>query len=359
MKTLRVDLPGKEYDILIENGLLDRSGEEIRRTCPKARKIFVVTDSTVAPLYAARLRASLEGAGFAVRVQTVPAGEPSKCPANLTLLWEEALAFGLTRSDVVAALGGGVVGDLAGFCAATLLRGVDFVQIPTTLLAQVDSSVGGKVAIDLAHGKNLAGAFWQPRLVLMDPSVLATLPDPTFADGMAEVIKYGCILDAAFFRFLSDHPSRAAIMENIEHVLYTCCDLKRSVVVEDELDTGRRMLLNFGHTLAHAYELMGNYETYTHGQAVAAGMVKALSLGEALSVTPAAISPRLTALLEAFSLPTVIPVSDPNIYSSAIGLDKKSAGSSITLILLEDLGRAVLHPLPTATLLELLKEDTL
>ena len=162
---------------------------------------------------------------------------------------------GLTRTDAVAALGGGVVGDLAGFAAATILRGVDFVQIPTTLLAQVDSSVGGKVAVDLEHGKNLAGAFWQPRLVLMDPEVLDTLPLPVFMEGMAEVVKYGCIKDAAFFDFLAARPSRAELMAEMEHILYTCCAIKRSVVEQDERDTGERMLLNFGHTLGHAYEL--------------------------------------------------------------------------------------------------------
>ena len=170
--------------------------------------------------------------------------------------------FSLTRTDVVIALGGGVVGDLAGFAAATILRGVDFIQIPTTLLAQVDSSVGGKVAVDLDHGKNLAGAFWQPKLVLMDPDTLDTLDDKTFADGMAEVIKYGCIRRRRLFDHLTAHPSRLAITSDIESVLYICCDIKRIVVEEDELDTGHRMLLNFGHTIGHAYELAGHYETW-------------------------------------------------------------------------------------------------
>ncbi|UQT49111.1 3-dehydroquinate synthase [Flavonifractor plautii] len=169
---------------------------------------------------------------------TVPAGESSKCAARLAELWEAMMAAGLTRTDAVAALGGGVVGDLAGFAAATILRGVDFVQIPTTLLAQVDSSVGGKVAVDLEHGKNLAGAFWQPRLVLMDPEVLDTLPLPVFMEGMAEVVKYGCIRDAAFFDFLAARPSRAELMAEMEHILYTCCAIKRSVVEQDERDTG-------------------------------------------------------------------------------------------------------------------------
>ena len=246
MKTLTVDLPGREYDIQIDRGLLDRAGEEIKKVCPRARKLFVVTDSNVGPLYAARLEASLADAGFQVRVHPIPAGEESKNALQLSALWEAMAQFGLTRTDAVAALGGGVVGDLAGFAAATILRGVDFVQLPTTLLAQVDSSVGGKVAVDLNHGKNLAGAFWQPKLVLMDPEVLDTLHDKTFSDGMAEVVKYGCIADRGFFDFLAARPDRQKLMADIEYILYTCCDIKRGVVVEDERDTGVRMILNFG-----------------------------------------------------------------------------------------------------------------
>ena len=272
----------------------------------------------------------------------------------LTELWENMMDFGLTRTDAVAALGGGVVGDLAGFAAATVLRGVDFIQIPTTLLAQVDSSVGGKVAVDLRAGKNLAGAFWQPRLVLMDPEVLETLPDGVFSDGMAEVIKYGCIQDAAFFDFLAQRPSRGEIMAQIEHILYTCCDLKRRVVVEDERDVGARLVLNFGHTLGHAYELAGNYTRWTHGQAVAAGMVRAAALGEKLGLTPAGTGERIAALLEAFALPTAISCTGEE-YAAAVGLDKKGSGGDIQVLLLEEMGKAVPHRMTKAALLEELK----
>ena len=354
MKTLNVNLPGRSYDILMERGLLSRAGELCRAALPKASRLFVVTDSTVGPLYLNRIIPSLENAGFESAICEIPAGEASKCVEQLSRLWECMMDFGLTRTDAVVALGGGVVGDLAGFAAATILRGVDFVQIPTTLLAQVDSSVGGKVAIDLQHGKNLAGAFWQPRLVLMDPAVLGTLDDKTFADGMAEVIKYGCIRDAAFLSWLEQHPSRQEIMADIEHVLYTCCDIKRSVVVEDERDTGTRMVLNFGHTLGHAYELAGHYQTWTHGQAVAAGMVKAAELGVAMGITPAGLPERIGVLLGCFGLPVSIPCTHAD-YAAAIGLDKKGAGDSISVILLEEAGRAVAHPMPKAKLLEELK----
>lgn len=354
MKTLNVNLPGRSYDILMERGLLSRAGELCRAALPKASRLFVVTDSTVGPLYLNRIIPSLENVGFETAVCEIPAGEASKCVEQLSRLWECMMDFGLTRTDAVVALGGGVVGDLAGFAAATILRGVDFVQIPTTLLAQVDSSVGGKVAIDLQHGKNLTGAFWQPRLVLMDPAVLGTLDDKTFADGMAEVIKYGCIRDAAFLSWLEQHPSRQEIMADIEHVLYTCCDIKRSVVVEDERDTGARMVLNFGHTLGHAYELAGHYQTWTHGQAVAAGMVKAAELGVAMGITPTGLPERIGVLLGCFGLPVSIPCTHAD-YAAAIGLDKKGAGDSISVILLEEAGKAVAHPMPKAKLLEELK----
>lgn len=355
MRTLTVNLPGREYDILIERGLLSRAGDLCKAVLPHANRLAVVTDSTVGPLYGERVLTSLQGAGFAAELVTVPAGEKSKSVPMLEKLYDAFMNLGLTRADAVVALGGGVVGDLAGFAAATILRGLDFVQIPTTLLSQVDSSVGGKVAVDLKAGKNLAGAFWQPKLVLMDPAVLGTLDDATFADGMAEVVKCGCIKDLAFYSYLEQRPSRGQLMENIEHVLYTCCDIKRSVVIQDERDIGERMLLNFGHTLGHAYELAGGYETYTHGQAVAAGMVKALELGADLGVTPSGLSDRVAVLLGALGLPVAIPCDEAH-YAAAVGLDKKCAGDEITLVLLTELGRAVLYKIGKDKVLGMLGE---
>lgn len=346
MKTLHIDLGERSYDITIAPGLLDRAGEYIKAVCPKAKKLFVVTDTNVGPLYE-RVLDNLSEAGFHSLMRSVPAGEGSKNADMLSDLWERMMAFGLTRTDAVVALGGGVVGDLAGFAAATILRGVDFIQIPTTLLAQVDSSVGGKVAIDLAHGKNLAGAFWQPKAVLMDPETLKTLPDETFADGMAEVIKYGCIADREFFDFLCAHPTRAQIMENIEHVLYTCCDIKRSVVESDERDTGARMILNFGHTVGHAFERLGNYETWTHGQAVSAGMCVAVQLGFGLGVMDSDEGIQdLMDLLSAFGLPIHIAIDGEgvdawNLVVETIGLDKKGAGDDLTMIFLKRMGQAL------------------
>ena len=355
MKTLTVALPGREYDILIERGLLDRAGEACRAVLPRAKRLAVVTDSNVAPLYLQRVQTALEVAGFAVKSIVVPAGESSKSLEMLGYLYNEILAFGLSRTDAVVALGGGVVGDLAGFAAATVLRGVDYVQIPTTVLSQVDSSVGGKVAIDLPAGKNLAGAFWQPKLVLMDPDCLNTLSDKIFSDGMAEVIKYGCIRDEAFFKFLAQCGGRSGVMEQIEQVLYTCCDIKRQVVLGDERDTGERMILNFGHTVGHAFELAGHYEDWTHGQAVAAGMVWAARLGESLGVTPAGTQEKIRAALEKYDLPTHIPCPWDTMVE-AIGLDKKRAEGGISFVLLDKLGWAEPKKMETNQLLDNLKQ---
>ena len=353
MQTLTVALPGREYDIFIERGLLSRTGEHLRAVLPKGSKVALVSDTNVVPLYARRVTDSLFAAGFDCRLFTVPAGESSKCAARLAELWEGFMAFGLTRADCVAALGGGVVGDLAGFAAATVLRGVAFVQIPTTLLAQVDSSVGGKVAIDLSAGKNLAGAFYQPRLVLMDPDVLDTLPDAVFADGMAEVVKYGVIADEPFLGKLEGSPSRSAVTAEIESVLHTCCRIKRNVVMEDERDTGARMILNFGHTLGHAYELAGRYEACTHGQAVAAGMVRAAEVGVLLGVTPPELPGRIAALVTALGLPAHINCSAAD-YAAAVGVDKKGAGDAITLILPDRPGHVVPYQIKKSELLALL-----
>lgn len=354
MKTLTVNLPGREYDIQIARGLLDSAGEELRRVCPCARRLFVVTDSNVGPLYSRRLEDSLSAAGFQIHFHVIPAGEESKNPLQLSNMWEFMAQFGLTRTDAVVALGGGVVGDLAGFAAATILRGVDFIQIPTTLLAQVDSSVGGKVAVDLNHGKNLAGAFWQPRLVLMDTDVLDTLDLPQFMDGMAEVVKYGCIADREFFDFLALRPSREALMADIEHILYTCCDIKRKVVLEDERDTGARMILNFGHTLGHAYELAGHYVEWTHGEAVAAGMCAAARLGVSLGITPADVPERISDTLASLGQVTAISCTLED-YAAAVALDKKGAGAEINLIVLVTLGRAVPKKMPKDRLMEEIK----
>lgn len=350
MSILTVSLAERSYQIVNRRNALDGVGGLAVKVL-RGRKTVVVTDTTVGPLYADAVLASLQKAGLEPFLITVPAGERSKSPEMLARLWEQMAACGITREDCVAALGGGVVGDLAGFAAATILRGVDLIQIPTTLLAQVDSSVGGKVAVDLQAGKNLAGCFYQPRLVVMDPNVLETLPDRVFQDGMAEVIKYGCIWDAALFERLETMGSRSAVMAEIESVTTACCDIKRQVVEQDELDLGLRMLLNFGHTFGHVYEKAYHYETYTHGEAVAAGMVAAAKLGEAMGYTELGTAKRIAALLEKFGLPTAIEAS-PETYQAAMRLDKKSLGDTLRFVFLDRIGGARTIPLSKETLFQ-------
>lgn len=328
---LTMNLGERSYDIILKNGAL----ENLYQFARLDRRVAVVTDAGVPAEYAQRVADQCRDA----KIITVPQGEASKSMKILESVLRQMLEFNMGRGDLVIAVGGGVVGDLAGFAAATILRGVDFVQIPTTLLAQVDSSVGGKVAVDLKSGKNLAGAFWQPKLVLMDPECLNTLSDRIFNDGMAEVIKYGCIRDAEFFDELLKCGGREGVMGRIEYVLETCCAIKAQVVLADERDTGLRMILNFGHTLGHAYELAYHYETYTHGQAVAAGMCRAAELGVKLGVTPEEIPGRILQAVKLYDLPDAIACSRAD-YETAVGLDKKGAGNAITLILLDKLGEA-------------------
>ena len=349
MGTLRVNLNERSYDIVNEAGILQHCGTHIAPLL-RGKRCFVVSDTNVAPRYGDTVLDSLAAAGLEATLLTIPAGERSKTPEMLAWLWEQMAQGGVTRTDAVIALGGGVVGDLAGFAAATMLRGVDYIQIPTTLLAQVDSSVGGKVAVDLVAGKNLAGAFYQPRLVLMDPETLTTLPDRVFADGMAEVIKYGCIWDEALFAKLERLGSRAAVMREITDITTACCDIKRQVVEQDELDLGIRMILNFGHTLGHVYEKAYHYETYTHGEAVAAGMVAAAKLGQKLGHTPAGTEERIAALLAAFGLPTAIE-AERTVCETVLGLDKKNQGKTIHFIFLERLSKALPVAMDRAALL--------
>lgn len=346
MKTLHVNIPKRDYDIHIEEGILDRAGSMISEIF-RGEKIAVVTDSNVEPLYGKRLEDSLTAQGYTVKTIVIPAGESSKCQAQLFRLYDEMLEFGLTRADLVIALGGGVVGDLTGYAAASLLRGIPFVQIPTTLLAQVDSSVGGKVAIDLPRGKNLVGAFYQPKMVLIDPLCLETLTDRVFSDGMAEVIKYGAIRDLALFEKLENIQNRKELFANIGEIVYTCCDIKRQVVENDELDTGERMILNFGHTFGHAIEKQYNYETYTHGEAVGVGMKMACAYGEKQGITAPGTAERMEKILKQYQLPTQVAMT-PQTMRDAMAVDKKGEGSKINLILLKAIGEVVISKINKA-----------
>ncbi len=350
MKQLSVTLPGdRSYGITFEKGLLPRCGEAIRKVY-SGGQVCVVTDSNVAPLYLETVTDSLKQAGFAVKTVVFPAGEMSKNMETLVSLYDGMLAepSPMTRSGLIVALGGGVVGDLTGFAAATLFRGIPFVQIPTTLLAQVDSSVGGKVAVDLKQGKNLAGAFYQPRAVLIDPGALHTLPERVFRDGLAEVVKYGVLGDEKLFALLEDCPDRQALMAHMEEILYACCDDKRAFVERDERDTGDRMLLNFGHTLGHIYEKLGNYETYMHGEAVSCGMARILEIGEEQGFTRPGTARRVKALLSRFGLPVEPADVSSEALKEVLAYDKKGTGKDITVVFCRKVGESFLHRMPKA-----------
>lgn len=343
MKNLSVTVEHQmiQYPLVIEKGLLARLGEAVRAYLRPACRIGLVTDQHVADLYLETARTQLEEAGFQVFPIVVAPGEESKSLRKLTAIWEGLLAKGFTRSDAILAVGGGVVGDLAGFAAATFLRGLSLIQVPTTLLAQVDSSVGGKVAVDLTEGKNLVGAFYHPKAVLMDPDVLETLSSGHFSAGLAEVIKYGLIQDADFFRQLEQQTSRSAIMAAIEAILARCCELKRDLVALDERDQGQRMLLNFGHTIGHAIEAYYGYQNYTHGQAVAIGMVYISAWAEAKGYSPHGLTERIRQVLLDHDLPVELAQEEdlPQILP-LIRRDKKNLGQSLHVVVVKAVGEA-------------------
>lgn len=341
MHTIHVDLGKHAYDIEIAAGLLPQVGPKVAALLPKARRAAIISDSNVAPLYAAQLQASLEEAGLAVVTVVIAAGEQSKNMQVLADVLEQLAAAGLTRTDVVLTLGGGVVGDLGGFAAASFMRGVAFVQVPTSLLAQIDSSVGGKVAVDLAAGKNLAGAFYQPKAVFIDTSLLATLPIRFLHDGLAEAIKYGCIKDAALFEQIAVYADDAALLADIDSVVATCCAIKARIVEQDEFDTGLRMLLNFGHTLGHAVEQRFGYSCFTHGEGVGIGMYQLTQRTEELGLTQTGSAERIRDVLAKYSLPLEAGVEKSALLDT-MARDKKKNGNSITLIVLNKIGEGVL-----------------
>ena len=342
MRIVHVDLGSKSYDIEIERGLLPHVGGKIKTLLPKAEKIAIITDSHVGPLYVSLLRESLEKEGFASTVLTFPAGEESKNLQTLGYLYDGLAEAGLTRSDAVVALGGGVTGDMGGLAAATFLRGIAFVQIPTSLLATVDSSVGGKVAIDLPSGKNLVGAFYQPKAVFIDPDLLKTLPVRYLHDGLAEVIKYGCIMDKELFMRLEKIQNDAELLAHADEIIETCCNIKARIVEHDEFDTGERMLLNFGHTLGHAVEKTFRFDKYSHGEGVGIGMVLLTRQSEKLGLTESGTADRIAALLQKFQLPAAVDMQQED-FLQAIALDKKKRGSRLTLILLKKIGESFLQ----------------
>ena len=348
MKTIHVPTTGQHYDVHIAPGLLATVGAQARETLPGAQKAAVVTDLNVEGLYLGTVRRSLEQAGFEVHSASLPAGEASKSGETYLALLGWLCNVGLTRTDVIVALGGGVVGDLTGFAAATYLRGVRYIQLPTTLLAMVDSSVGGKTAIDLPGGKNLAGAFYQPSLVLCDTNALDSLPDDIYRDGVAEVIKYGMICDPE--GSLLEQLRGDALWERPEEIIARCLAIKRDIVCEDELDTGKRMLLNFGHTIGHAIEKLSNYEI-SHGLAVAIGMAIDTRAAVSQWFCPPECLSVLEELLAKYNLPNTTEFTPVQLYEAALS-DKKRTGGSITNVTPREHGNCGLNTLPVAELYE-------
>jgi 3-dehydroquinate synthase len=348
MQTIRVELGHASHDAHVGANILDRLGELARGAGLKPGSCAVVTDATVEKLYAARVEDSLRKGGFAPAIISVPPGEASKSLPTLELLYDRMTAIGLDRNSVVFAVGGGVVGDLAGFAAATFLRGVPLVQVPTTVVAQVDSALGGKTAINHRHAKNLIGAFYQPRLIVADVSTLATLPDREFREGLAEVIKYGAIMDAPMIADLErDLDSILARRSDLlEQVVARSLAHKAAVVSADERESGLRKSLNFGHTIGHAIEASAGYGSYFHGEAVAIGMVAAARLSSKYAGFSADQASRLQRLIERAGLPTAMPDGwRSDDFIRALGLDKKRAAGAIEFVLLDRLGHCLTQSL--------------
>jgi len=342
MNTITINT-SKEYNVLVGTGLQKDIGSYVKKLgCPS--KVAIISDSNVWPLYGNTVSRSLQNAGFTVCSYVFPAGEASKNGETYLNILDFLAQEHITRTDLLIALGGGVVGDMAGFAAATYLRGISYVQIPTSLLAMVDSSVGGKTAIDLPSGKNLAGAFYQPSLVLCDIDALNTLPEDIFRDGCAEVIKYGILFDRKLF----DHLYENGLKFHREKVISRCIELKRDVVAGDEFDRGLRQKLNLGHTVGHGIEANSSF-SISHGQAVAAGTAIVSKAAYAIGICDKDSCDQILSILEKFGLPVSTCDSADVLYRYMLS-DKKRAGDTVNLIIPQTIGNCVIKPTPTTQL---------
>jgi len=339
-----VALGERSYSIEIGAGAIARAGDFLKARLQPAR-VVLVTDENVVEPHATRVADSIAAANIDVDILTIEPGEAEKSVASAEGLWQKLLEIGADRRTVVVAVGGGVVGDLAGFVAATFARGLPFVQVPTTLLAQVDSSVGGKVGVNLPGAKNMVGAFWQPHGVLIDIDTLATLGEREYLSGLAEVVKYGVILDAEFFDFLESHAAelRARAAQTLIHTIARSCQLKAQVVAADEREeTGIRAVLNYGHTFCHAFETLTGYGTLLHGEAVSIGMACAARLAQSMGRVDADFVRRQHALLIALGLPVATPRLDPSDVLSVMARDKKTAAGKLRFVLPTRMGHVEL-----------------
>jgi len=333
------------YDIFIDSNALPALKNYLAETY-KGRKAAIITDDTVGPLYDEIVSSVITESGISCSSMYIKHGEESKSMSSLQQVYDWLCSLGMTRADLIIALGGGVVGDLAGFAAATFMRGLPFINIPTSLLAQVDSSIGGKVAVNLPTGKNLVGAFYPPKAVFICTNSLKTLEPRYLHDGLAEVIKYGCIRDSSIISTLNHTTCRDDLLLNIREIILKCLYIKKELVEKDEMDKGDRMLLNFGHTIGHGIEKYYGYSRYTHGEAVGLGMVWITEKSEELGLTKPGTAKEISRLLDAFSLPSKIDKTIRNSIIDTISHDKKAAGNRMRLVLLKEIGEGFIKEIP-------------
>ncbi|MGT2783875.1 3-dehydroquinate synthase [Streptococcus merionis] len=350
-----VNLPHHPYDIVIEKGSIAKAGQWAANLW-KPQKVVIITDNRVKGLYAQKVQASFEESGFEVAVFDFPEGEAQKNLVTVHQVYEFLVKAGMTRSDGIVALGGGVVGDLAGFVASTYMRGIHFLQIATSLTAQVDSSIGGKTGVNTPFAKNMVGTFAQPDGVLIDPEVLSTLGRRELIEGMGEVIKYGLIADKQLWHLLESMSGVEDILPNAEQIIYHSCQVKRQHVVEDELDNGIRLYLNFGHTIGHAIEQTAGYGKIMHGEAVAIGMVQISRVAEKKGLMPVGITDQIIAMCQKFGLPTDYEPWEIDALYNALVHDKKARGSKIKTVIVPELGRARLNAIDLEEMKEYLEK---
>ena len=340
LRKVRVELGSNSYDIYIGSVINDELKRFIDGT-KFSKKALLVSDTNVEKIFGSKIKHILESSGLEVKLVTIPAGETSKSLVEAEKIYTEAIEFGLDRKSAIFALGGGVVGDLTGFIAATYLRGVPFVQIPTSLLAQVDSSVGGKVAVNHKLGKNLIGAFYQPKAVFIDLNMLKTLPKREIASGLGEIVKYGIISDPDLFAYIENNSEKILNLnpDVMEHVIARSCEIKADVVSKDEKEGGLRRILNFGHTMAHAIEEATGYSKYTHGEAVAIGMIGAAHISESLGRIDNATLERLQNLIDKLGMVSRAEDCDVDHMFKAIFRDKKTINGKINWVLMDSIGK--------------------
>ena len=356
MNNITVDLHEIKYEIKIERGIIKNVGIHIGQIF-KGRRVYIITDSNVEILYKDVVDKSIRDSGYETYIYVVEAGEESKNFKQLQAIYKFLAQNSASRKDLIVALGGGVIGDMAGLAAATYMRGIPFVQIPTSLLAQIDSSIGGKVAVNLPEGKNLVGAFYHPKLVLIDPECLKTLSKRVLADGAAEALKYGYIKDPEICNIFQKLQKIEDIYKYTDEIIYKCCEIKRVIVENDEKELGERMILNFGHTVGHAYESYFSYKKYTHGEAVALGMSVISRISENMGFAPIGTTAALIEILERLNLPYDIETAgaDKDEIIKNIFHDKKANSEYINLILLKNIGEVFVEKIEVSKIKDFFK----